>query len=136
MQASPLVWLEASFEERVERVLRDYVQGLAAEFIAGQGEGTGFDAYSARLRDAMAAISPRLGGARYGKLSALLEQALARQAGSGDVALHRGWIEILLRDYYDPMYAYQRAQREPRIVFRGDRAEVTDWLLAHSAPQD
>lgn len=136
MQGSPLVWLEASFEERVERVLRDYVQGLAAEFIAEHGDGTGFDAYSARLRDAMAAIAPRLGGTRYGKLSALLEQALARQAESGEVALHRGWIEILLRDYYDPMYAYQRAQREPRIVFRGDRAAITDWLLARTAPQD
>lgn len=136
MQASPLVWLEASFEQRVERVLRDYVQGLAAEFIAEKGTAKGFEAYAARLREAMAAIAPRLGGARYGKLSSLLEQALARQADSGEVALHCGWIEVLLRDYYDPMYDYQREQRTARIVFRGDRAAVTDWLRAHAAPQD
>ncbi|WP_455279198.1 tRNA 2-selenouridine(34) synthase MnmH [Cupriavidus necator] len=136
MQASPLVWLEASFDERVERVLRDYVQGLAAEFVAEKGAEEGFEAYAARLREAMAAISPRLGGARYGKLSALLEQALARQAEWGDVELHRGWIEVLLRDYYDPMYDFQREQRAARIVFRGDRAAVTDWLLAHAAPQE
>ncbi|WP_115663841.1 tRNA 2-selenouridine(34) synthase MnmH [Cupriavidus taiwanensis] len=139
MQASPLVWLEASFDERVERVLRDYVQGLAAEFIDTQGSAEGFAAYATRLRDAMAAISPRLGGARYGKLSTLLDQALARQAESGEVALHRGWIEVLLRDYYDPMYDFQRDQRDQRaarIVFRGDRDAVTDWLLAHTARQE
>ena len=135
MQASPLVWLEAPFDTRVERVLRDYVQGLAAEFIDTKGSAAGFDAYATRLREAMAAIAPRLGGARYGALSALLDQALARQAECGEVALHRGWIEVLLRDYYDPMYDYQRAQREARIVFRGDRDAVTDWLLAHTARQ-
>ena len=31
------------------------------------------------------------------------------------------------------MYAFQREQREARIVFRGDRAAVTDWLRAHTA---
>ncbi|MCY1218877.1 tRNA 2-selenouridine synthase [compost metagenome] len=136
MQASPLVWLEASFDERVERVLRDYVQGLAAEFIAEKGSTEGFEAYATRLREAMAGISPRLGGARYGKLSALLDQALAQQAERGQVDLHRDWIAVLLREYYDPMYAFQREQREARIVFRGDRAAVTDWLRAHTARQD
>ncbi|CAG2139166.1 tRNA 2-selenouridine synthase [Cupriavidus yeoncheonensis] len=133
MQASPLVWLEASFEERVERVLRDYVLGLAAEHIDQLGPVAGFDAYAARLRDAMAAISPRLGGERYARLSTLLEQALARQSEQGETGLHRGWIEVLLRDYYDPMYAYQQQSRVSRIVFRGDRAAVTEWLRERSA---
>lgn len=132
MQASPLVWLEASFGERVEQVLRDYVLGLAAEFIAEHGPEAGFEAYATRLRDAMASIAPRLGGARYGKLSALLDQALARQSEHGEPDLHRGWIEVLLRDYYDPMYDFQRESRASRIVFRGDRAAVTAWLREHA----
>jgi tRNA 2-selenouridine synthase len=133
MQASPLVWLEATFDERVERVLRDYVLGLAAEHIDQFGPVAGFEAYAARLRDAMAAISPRLGGERYAQLSALLDQALARQSENGETGLHRGWIEVLLRDYYDPMYAYQQQSRAARIVFRGDRAAVTEWLRERSA---
>jgi len=132
MQASPLVWLEAPFEERVERVLRDYVLGHAAEFTAQHGQQAGFDAYAARLREAMAAIARRLGGERYGRLSALLDQALARQQDQGEVGLHRGWIEVLLRDYYDPMYDYQREKRAARVVFRGDRAAVTAWLRERS----
>jgi len=133
MQASPLVWLEASFGERVERVLRDYVLGLAAEHIDQLGPEAGFDAYATRLRDAMAAISPRLGGERYARLSTLLEQALVRQSEQGETGLHRGWIEVLLRDYYDPMYAYQKQNRAARIVFRGDRATVAEWLRERSA---
>ncbi len=132
MQASPLVWLEASLEERVERVLRDYVQGLALEHIDRLGPVAGFEAYATRLRDAMAAISRRLGGERYARLSALLDQALICQAEQGEAGLHRGWIEVLLRDYYDPMYAYQQQSRAARIVFRGDRAAVTAWLRERS----
>ncbi len=132
MQASPLVWLEVPFEERVERVLRDYVVGLCAEFIAALGPEAGTEAYAARLRDAFAGISRRLGGERYVRLLAQLEAALARQAEAGDVSLHRGWIAELLRAYYDPMYAFQRESRESRIVFRGDAAAVIEYLSARA----
>ncbi|MFP4592425.1 MAG: tRNA 2-selenouridine(34) synthase MnmH [bacterium] len=128
MQTSPLVWLEVPFEERVERVLRDYVQGLSAEFCAVQGPAAGFDAYAARLRDALAGIARRLGSERYASLSGLLEQALARQAENGEVDLHRAWIVELLQHYYDPMYDYQRDKRESRVVFRGNRDAVTAYL--------
>ncbi|MDF3839467.1 tRNA 2-selenouridine(34) synthase MnmH [Cupriavidus basilensis] len=128
MQAAPLVWLEEPFEARVNRVLEDYVLGLSGEFMAALGEQAGFAAYAGRLREAMAAIAARLGGERYARLADLLEQALARQAESGDTGLHQGWIAVLLSQYYDPMYAYQREQREARIVFRGGRAAVLDYL--------
>lgn len=128
MQAAPLVWLEEPFEARVDRVLEDYVLGLSAEFIAALGEQAGFAAYAARLQDAMAAIARRLGGARYERLSDMLGQALARQAETGDTDPHRAWIAVLLQQYYDPMYAYQREQREARVVFRGERAAVLAFL--------
>jgi len=128
MQHSPVVWLETPFDERVERALRDYVLGLCAEYVAELGDEAGFAAYAKRLRDGMQAISRRLGGERHGKMSGLLEAALARQAEDGEVGPHRGWIAGLLRDYYDPMYDYQREARESRIAFRGDRRAVTAWL--------
>ncbi|MGO4576366.1 tRNA 2-selenouridine(34) synthase MnmH [Cupriavidus sp. 2TAF22] len=128
MQAAPLVWLEEPFEARVSRVLDDYVLGLSGEFMAAFGGQAGFAAYAARLREAMAAIAGRLGGVRYARLSALLDQALARQEGSGETDMHRAWIAVLLSQYYDPMYAYQREQRESRIVFRGARPAVLAYL--------
>ncbi|MFQ3202011.1 MAG: tRNA 2-selenouridine synthase, partial [Zhongshania sp.] len=69
----------------------------------------------------------RLGGVAYGEISNLLEQALNAHR-KGDPEQHRGWIERLLVDYYDPMYDYQLRSRSDLIVFRGDRAAVRDWL--------
>jgi len=42
--------------------------------------------------------------------------------------LHRGWIEGLLREYYDPMYAFQREKKGARIEFAGEKAAVLEYL--------
>jgi len=129
----PLVWLEDSFEGRVERILRDYVIDLCAEFIAVEGEESGFAAFAARLTQSLANIVKRLGGERYQRLSAIMEAALAEQAAGRGVDLHRGWIEGLLCEYYDPMYAFQRESKAERIVFSGDQAAVLAYLREREA---
>ncbi|KUM44143.1 tRNA 2-selenouridine(34) synthase MnmH [Pseudomonas sp. EpS/L25] len=128
MQQFPLVWLDDSRENRVERILRDYVVDLAAEFIALHGPEQGFALFAEQLRKSLSGIAKRLGGERFQRLSAILEAALAEQERSGDVAVHRGWIEGLLAEYYDPMYAYQRESKAARVVFSGDQAAVVDYL--------
>lgn len=57
-----------------------------------------------------------------------MEDALAEQANSGAVDLHRGWIEGLLREYYDPMYVFQREKKGARIEFVGERSAVLEYL--------
>ena len=47
---------------------------------------------------------------------------------SGAVDLHRGWIEGLLREYYDPMYVFQREKKGGRIEFAGERGAVIEYL--------
>ena len=54
--------------------------------------------------------------------------ALAEQSRSGEVDLHRAWIEALLAEYYDPMYAYQRQSKAQRIEFSGPQGEVVEYL--------
>jgi len=128
MQRFPLVWLEDSFEGRVERILGDYVTDLSAEFIALHGPETGFTAFAERLQQSLANIVKRLGGERYQRLARLMDEALAEQQRSGAVDLHRGWIEGLLREYYDPMYAFQRESKGERIEFAGDQRAVLEYL--------
>ncbi|MFB4368678.1 MULTISPECIES: tRNA 2-selenouridine(34) synthase MnmH [unclassified Pseudomonas] len=128
MQAYPLVWLEDSFEGRVERILRDYVIDLCAEFIAVNGEERGFDLFAARLLQSLDNIHKRLGGERHQRLRAIMVDALGAQQRSGAVDFHRDWIAGLLREYYDPMYAYQRDSKAERIVFAGDEAAVVAYL--------
>ncbi len=128
MQQYPLVWLEDSLEGRIERILGDYVIDLSAEFIALHGEEQGFVAFAERLQQSLKNIVKRLGGERYQRLAAIMDEALVEQQRSGAVDLHRGWIEGLLGEYYDPMYAYQRESKAARIEFSGDQQAVVEYL--------
>ena len=128
MQQYPLVWLEDSVEGRVERILKDYVIDLAAEFIGEHGEESGFSLFAQRMLQSMDNIQRRLGGERHARLRAILAQALEEQERSGVVDSHRGWIEGLLREYYDPMYVYQRESKASRIEFAGEHDAVLAYL--------
>ena len=128
MQLAPLVWLEDSIDNRVQRILKDYVIDLCAEFVAIHEAERGFELFAERLRESLASIVKRLGGERYQRLSAALDDALQEQQRSGEVQAHQQWISGLLNEYYDPMYAYQRDSKQPRIEFAGDRAAVVAYL--------
>ncbi|NYT64292.1 tRNA 2-selenouridine(34) synthase MnmH [Alcaligenaceae bacterium] len=128
MRQFPLVWLEDTIENRVERILNDYVVGLCAEFIAVYGAVDGFEAYATRLRTSLANIIKRLGGERYQRLAAIMDLALAEQRHSGVVELHRAWIAGLLAEYYDPLYQSQRSNRAVRVEFSGDQLAVIQYL--------
>ena len=87
-----------------------------------------FAAYAERLQQSLSSIVRRLGGERYQRLAAIMDSALAEQARSGAVDLHRGWISGMLSEYYDPMYAYQRDSKDVRIEFAGDQQAVVEYL--------
>ena len=127
MQAFPMVWLQDSVQGRVERILRDYVVELCAEFIAVFGDA-GQALFAERLTQSLGNIHKRLGGERFQRLHGILQAALAEQARSGAVDLHRAWIEGLLREYYDPMYAFQRESKGARIEFAGEQGAVVAYL--------
>lgn len=130
MQRYPLVWLEDSLENRVQRIVRDYVVNLSAEFVSLHGEEIGMDLFAQRLRQSLDNILKRLGGERHQRLAALMDAALSVQRRSGKVDAHCGWIEGLLVEYYDPMYVYQRELKAPRIQFVGDHWAVLEHLRA------
>ena len=132
LEQVPIVCLEDPFEARVERILRDYVLLQCADFVATYGDAVGAAMFSARLQENLAKLAKRLGGDRYQALSANMQAALARQHSHGDLSLHRDWIAVLIRDYYDPMYVYQRQNRVHRIVFEGDHQAVSEYLRASS----
>lgn len=133
MQGLPMVWLEDRLDSRVQRILDDYVVNLSAEFVAVHGE-EGFALFTERLLESLNKIHKRLGGERHQRLFLLMEAALAEQARSGDVELHRAWIEGLLGEYYDPMYAFQRESKGARIEFSGDHGAVLDYLRQRRPP--
>lgn len=126
MKAAPLVLLEAEFEARALRIYQDYILDNWERFEGVYNEKA-FTPFSEYLVQALYSIKKRLGGAGFEICYNKLSDALALQS-RGDTSGHLGWIEYLLANYYDPMYAYQLSQKAERIVFRGDASEIRDYL--------
>ena len=136
MQSAPLVWLEASLEERIARIRKDYVLDILNELLDTHDEVTAWAQLSEMLISSLARIARRLGGARHAEAAALMAGALEQHQKHGDTQAHDAWIALLLKHYYDPMYASQRAARDSRVVFRGPRAAVLAWLRAQLPARD
>ena len=128
MLTSPVIWIEESDASRVERILHDYVEDLGAQFERKLGAQRGFEAFSERLLESLLNVYKRLGGERHARLSQLMQDAIQQQKSTGNIDSHRDWIRPLLKEYYDPMYAHQRAGKASRIIFSGDREAVTQYL--------
>lgn len=126
MQA-PLAVVEMSLAERVEHTYHNYILRNLDEWQTHAGELAGFAGFAEELRHNLASLHRRLGGHRHSQLLSEMNAALAAHA-RGNPEAHRAWIEPLLRDYYDPMYAYQLGLKAGRVVFRGSYAEVAAYL--------
>ena len=129
MKQAPLVLLQASIEERVEITFAEYIDDALAEHQQHYGEQQGFTIWAEQLNNCFDKIQRRLGGVRYATFKKLLNDALVYHQQQNDRSLHRQWIEHLLVDYYDPMYDFQLSKKEQRVVFRGERDEVKQFIL-------
>ena len=101
--------------------MKDHLKAAGSKDLA-------FVAFSESLRASLSNIKKRLGNSRFQQLSEVLEQALTAHE-SGDPEPHKEWIEILLRDYYDPMYDYQLKSKQREIIYRGNFRDVREFLL-------
>ncbi len=127
MQAAHFLELDIPFAQRIDGVLADYVIDLRARYQRAAGED-GARLHQERLLEDLSKLRRRLGGARYEHLQGLMQEAFVAQHATGDVQGHREWIGILLRDYYDPMYDYQMAQRADKRILRGDADTLCAWV--------
>lgn len=128
LQAAPLVLLEATFDERVETTLDEYVHDGLRSFSRSRDEEAAFQAWADYLCGALDRIQRRLGGTRYRQVRQMLDDALDTQRRGGGTDAHRAWIAFLLREYYDGMYEYQIDRKRERVVFRGPRDAVLGYL--------
>jgi len=127
MNQAPLIVLEVSVEQRVAQSFKDYVLDGLHEFQVLYCADEAFARYSAHVHASLDRIQRRLGGQRHQEMKHLLEAGL-QDFASGDVALLHEFVRRLLLEYYDPMYDYQISRKQDRIVFRGEREAVLEWL--------
>jgi tRNA 2-selenouridine synthase len=137
MKASPLVLLEEDLQYRINITLKDYVIDLEKYYrnyykqrdMQASNDNTlesdeAFKQFSSYLLDSLARIKKRLGGERYQKVEQQMQDALQEQKNSGNIDLHRIWIESLLTSYYDPMYEYQLENKQQQFVFCGNSHQI------------
>lgn len=138
MSEAPILLLEYPMDDRVQVVFEDYVEDLGQRFLKQTGDAeAGLNAHEERLIGDLSRTRKRLGLERFTQVEALMRAAFEQQRASGDGALHRDWIRLLLEEYYDPMYRYQLSQREGKILCAGDRetllAFIAEQQAAHAA---
>lgn len=126
--SAPVVAIEASLTDRVNHSWENYILQNHCDWRSTyEDEEQAFAVFAESLRNSLQNIQKRLGGVRYRDLSAILEIAISEHR-EGNPHAHKSWIEILLRDYYDPMYDYQLESKERRVVFSGSFDDVAAYL--------
>lgn len=128
MKQAPLVLLTASIEERVDITFDEYINDALTEHQQHYGEQQGFDIWAEQLNSCFDKIQRRLGGVRHETFKNMLNDALVLHQQQNDRSLHKQWIERLLVDYYDPMYDFQLNKKMQRVVFKGNRDEVKEFI--------
>jgi tRNA 2-selenouridine synthase len=135
MQLAPVAILKASLQERVANATQDYVVDLLQAYESSCGTVDGFEQYADYHRSSLQRVQKRLGGVRYKQALQLLEAALASHQSYRNTDDYAPFIELLLTQYYDPMYDYQMQAKKERVVFSGNARELIQWAnqMAHTA---
>ncbi|MFN2355274.1 MAG: tRNA 2-selenouridine(34) synthase MnmH [Desulfopila sp.] len=123
-----MVLLESPLAQRVKLTYEEYVLDAQRDYERMYGREKGVELWLDWMHSRMYRIRKRLGGERLKRVVQLLDDAHGRQCDSGEAGDHRRWIELLLTEYYDPMYDYQIIKSGRTIDFQGGFAEVLEYL--------
>lgn len=131
-QLAPVAILEAPLETRVRIGVEDYVIDLLQRYQERDGEDAGFSAFADYHRTSLQRVQKRFGGVRYKQALELLNKALDSHLKTGELNGYHAFIEMILTDYYDPMYDYQMKGKQDRVVFTGDAQALLEWSDAQA----
>ncbi len=120
----PAIVIEESLEARIETIFQEYIVRSPRQDKLGE-----------TFRSAIQAITKKLGGVNTKEILELLTTAENESLEGRGLDNHRRWIERLLICYYDPLYKSSLQRRDPKIAFRGSRAECREYIRTNWTPQ-
>jgi tRNA 2-selenouridine synthase len=123
-----MVLLQCDQDNRIDITWQEYVIDAQDHYRRVYGAEQGPAMWYQHIKSRLHRIRKRLGGERLLRVSRLLEDAQNLQLAHGNQIAHRQWIELLLLEYYDPMYDYQIEKSGRKILFQGEAEEVLDYL--------
>ena len=124
-----LVILDVPLETRLQITHQEYVNEEQSKYIQIYGLEKGLSQWAEYIELSLSKIKKRLGGVAYHELITLFKSAYRQQLSTGSTNSHLSWIQVLLADYYDPMYQYQMKKNATNIIFKGNKSEVMDYLI-------
>ena len=126
LMKAPRAILQVDTETRIRLISEDYIQRNWPAYQQAYG-GTAEAEFTCFVLDNLARIQKRLGGDRYQQVKRCFESALITYFKNDSVTEFYPGIQILLEQYYDPMYRYQIEEKKPEIIFEGPEAEFLEW---------
>ncbi|MCF6203627.1 MAG: tRNA 2-selenouridine(34) synthase MnmH [Methylococcaceae bacterium] len=127
MAGSSYIFLERELEQRVAIICEEYITKNWPLY-QQQFQAIADKKFSAFVLENLMRIKKRLGGIRFQKVNSSFVLALDHLFATGSSALFEEGINLLLKEYYDPMYQYQLQQKKPEILFHGTEPEILAWV--------
>ncbi len=117
MIKAPMIYLEVSLEERVQRIFEEYVA-------LPLSQGFSLEDLKIRLVSSLDKLKRRL-DKDYSEIREMLLHAFSQQQ---TLASHTPWIAAILQRYYDRLYCHSTLRNKRSAVWSGDRASCRAWL--------
>ncbi len=112
----PKIELKAPIETRIKNIYEDYI--LKDEKEHSQ------EIVRQHYSNALDKLYKSLGSQRYNEI----KDAMTAAFDNNDPIQHYHWIERILKEHYDPCYAFSSKRAGRKILFSGDRKEVHNFL--------
>ena len=143
----PSIILETPLQKRIDICIEEYIQSPFHTYLDSGNANASDDNEEkghARIRsvflEAVGRIHKKLkrkwgGTSNEGyDIVSEFEKAfdLFKRSNASNVSGFRKPIQLLLEEYYDPMYDYQMSKREGDVLFRGSMEDIVKWAGDHS----
>ncbi len=128
LRSSGVIWIDESLEARVDNIFADYIANSAIGLAVSSSPRCAEEdqilknqalQLFARYKNAVRAISRKLGGLRAQEVLADLDFCEIQFLNSQELSVNKLWIEKLMSWYYDPLYQGSLEKRQARILFKG-----------------
>lgn len=125
------ITLVTDIETRIDYAIEDYIDSLLKLYLSQMNQQQAIQTLAERHKLSLTKIRKRLGPERHLKACALLDKALKQLADQNSTTGFRGFIHLLLTQYYDPMYEYQLSKKHRVCIFSGSSEQILEYIQHH-----